>query len=346
MKDTDQLIKTVAANVKKAQAGEVFFEEIFSKPDLPKGKNEFLFFVKPEITLPLKSIQLEKILEIIFSKLSSYDLTVSSVKILSARYLDQYNIIAQHYGVINQIASNAVEHMSESAKTRFRELYGVAAEGARVLGGIEFLKKYPAFDAYTLGDLWQDSSFEKLAGGTYCVKIMPEGETVYLINGFHPKQLKHFVEDNRSIVVMTLSGDTSWRVARNDLIGATMPAKAVKDSLRRLFLDNQDELGLSDVSPSINGVHLSAGPVEALVELRRYNSDFSHPSGTKIWSDFSFGKNLLEVFTHEVVEQITDNVNLQINGKTISVFDLTEEMDSDEALKVLAEHFPARKSQR
>ncbi len=342
MKDTDQLTNAVAASVKKAQAGAVYFEEIFSETDVPKGKNEFLFFIKPEITLPSKSIQLERILEIIFSKMSAYDLAVHSVKILSARYLDQHNIIAQHYGVINQIASNAVNHMSESAKNRFRELYGVAVEGTQVLGGIEFLKKYPAFDAYTLGTLWQDSSFEKLAGGTYCVKIVPDGEVVYLINGFHPKQLKHFVEDNRSIVVMTLSGDTSWQVARNDFIGATIPAKANKDSLRRLFLDGQNELGLSDVSPSINGVHLSAGPVEALVELRRYNSDFSEPSGAKTWSDFSFGKSLMDVFSLDVIEQITENVNLPINGKSVSVFDLTEELDSGDALKVLAEYFPAR----
>jgi hypothetical protein len=72
---------------------------------------------------------------------------------LSAKYLDQYNIIAQHYGVINQIASNAVKNMSEAAKEKFHELYGHSVHGARVLGGIEFLDTYSNYDAYSLGSL-------------------------------------------------------------------------------------------------------------------------------------------------------------------------------------------------
>jgi nucleoside diphosphate kinase len=65
------------------------------------------------------------------------------------------------------------------------------------------------------------------------------GEEVFLINGFHPKQLKHFIEPSRSIVVMTLSGDLSWSDARNNFVGSTMPAKANKGSLRNDFLEKK-----------------------------------------------------------------------------------------------------------
>ena len=335
----DDFTTMVGNNVRKAQDEQVFFEEIFDDPGLAVGSNEFLFFIKPEITLPSKKIQLRKTLSLIYHKIVEFGLQIHSVKILSARYLEQYNIIAQHYGVINQIASSAVKNMPDAAKDRFAELYGHSVDDVRVLGGIEFLDIYSDYDAYSLGTLWQDSDFQKLAGGTYCVPIKVGGEEVFLINGFHPKQLKHFVEPSRSIVVMTLSGDLSWGDARNNFVGSTMPAKANKGSLRNEFLENQMSLGLSDVSPSLNGVHLSAGPVEALVELRRYNSDFSDSASIKEFTDFSFGKQLKQVFDDELVAQITSNVNVDDHGKTVSVFDLTEELDSGEALNVLIEHF-------
>lgn len=339
MDTSEQFTSVIAENIRKAQREELIFKEIFTDPKLPVGKNEFLFFIKPEITLASSSIRLEKILEMIYEEIMSFGLGIHNIIVLSARYLKQYNIIAQHYGVINHIASNAVKYMSEHAQEAFRQIYGQPVSEVKALGGVEFLQTYKGFDARSLGTLWQNGDFKKLAGGTYCVKVNHDGETIYLFNGFHPSQLEHFNEQGRSIVVMTLSGDLPWHVARNDFIGSTNPANAAKNSLRRVFLDNQNRLGLSGISASANGVHLSAGPVEALVELKRYNSDFSDPSKTRNWQDFSFGRKLKEIFPDAIIGQITDNVDLHVDGKSISVFDLTEEMDSDEALKVLARHF-------
>ena len=339
MMNANVFIKSIAENIKRAQNEEVFVDEIFSFPELGVAKNEFLFFIKPEITLPSATVQLTKILGLIYNKLLDFGLHVHGAKILSASYLAQYNIIAQHYGVINRVASAAVANMSESARMKFRELYGHSVEEVKVLGGIEFLNHYKDFCAYSLGSLWQNTPFQKLAGGTYCVKIKLEDETVYLINGFHSRQLQHFTEKGRSIVVMTLSGDLSWGETRNGFIGATDPSRAAPGSLRRELLDNQAAFGLSDVSPSANGVHLSAGPVEALVELIRYKSDFSDLSKIMTYRDFNFGKQLQAVFPEEVIEQILDNVNLQVDGKTISVFDYTEEKDSDDALRLLSSFF-------
>jgi hypothetical protein len=84
--------------------------------------NEFLFFIKPEILVESDKIQLDKILELIEKKIEAFGFNIHNVKILSANYLDQYNIIAQHYGVINKIASNALANMSDGAKDKFKEL--------------------------------------------------------------------------------------------------------------------------------------------------------------------------------------------------------------------------------
>lgn len=331
---TENFTSLIAESVKKAQNGNISFEEIYNNPTVKVGKNEFLFFIKPEMLVKLENIQLENILNLIQGKIEDFGFNIHNIKILSANYLEQFNIIAQHYGVINKISSNAVANMSESAKDKFKELYDKPVNEVKILGGSEFLEQYPHFNAYSLDYLWQNIENKKLAGGTYCGKIKIDDEHIYLVNGFHPRQLKHFTEVGRSIVVMTLSSDISWADARNNFIGATNPTNANKGSLRREFLDNKDSLGLTEVSQGVNGVHLSAGPVEALIELKRYNSNFANNTEIKEFSDYSFGKQLQESFNGQF-DDIVNNINITVNGKSTSIFDLTEEKDSNEALETL-----------
>ncbi|PJJ83339.1 nucleoside-diphosphate kinase [Mucilaginibacter auburnensis] len=334
MIDTNQLIPAIAEQVKEAQNEGFLYKEIFADTAAPVKKNEFLFFVKPEITVKNDNIQLEEILKLTFAKIAEFGFTIHDIKILAAKYLEQYNIIAQHYGVINQIASNAVANMSEGAKDKFKELFGKSFTEANVLGGLEFLEKYPEFTPTSLDYLCQNIGSKKLAGGTYVVEVKLDDETVYLINGFHGRQLKQFTDAGKSIIVMSLSTDADWSDARSNFVGATDPSKANAGSLRRAFLDNKERLGLPDVSQGANGVHLSAGPVEALVELQRYNSNFTTGQAKQI-SDFSFGKQLQGAFGADAVDAIVKNSNVNVDGKATSVFDLTEEKNSEEALAIL-----------
>ena len=137
---------------------------------------------------------------------------------------------------------------------------------------------------------------------------------------------------------MTISGNMNWTDARNNFIGSTFPASAENGSIRKELLNNKPELGLTEVSQALNGVHLSAGPVEALIELCRYNSNYSNIEQIKQYTDFSFGKNLLKSFDKEKIEMILSNINISTNGKAISIFDLTEEKNSEEAIELLSQH--------
>ncbi|HMS64498.1 MAG TPA: hypothetical protein PKD83_04495 [Ignavibacteria bacterium] len=337
--DTKNHTKEMIDLIKKAQKEEILFQEIFNNPDQKTGKNEFLFFIKPEITLDSDKINTAKILDLIQEKIAISGFNIQNIKILSAKYLDKYDIIAQHYGVINKIASGAVKNLSEGAKGKFKELFGKDVDEVKVSGGIEFLNEYKDFNAYSLDYLWQNKENLKLAGGTYCEEIKIDNERIYLINGFHPRQLRHFTEKGRSIIVFTLSSDMSWTDARNNFIGATNPSAANEGSLRREFLKNITELGLSEVSQGSNGVHLSAGPVEALIELKRYNSNFSVDTKTVDFKEFSFGKKLYDTFSENSVKEILENVNVETDGKSVSVFDLTEEKNADEAIEILKKFF-------
>ncbi len=302
------------------------------------GRNQFLFFIKPELTIENQGINFKGILEEILGKVSEAGLQIQSVNILSAQYLEKYNIIAQHYGVINKIASSGPQAISEQAKEKFREIYGKDINETKCVGGIEFLSENKELNAFSLDYIWQNLSNVKLGGGTYCELIKIDGIESYVLNGFHPRQLKHFIEKGRSIITFTLIGDTTWKFARQNLIGATNPAKANVGSIRRFLFDNKDILGLNEISQGMNGVHLSAGPIEALVELQRYNSNFSVSNGVLESESFQFGKALSKQFQKDF-ELITNNATITHEGKEISIFDLTEEMDSDQALEVLKGYF-------
>ncbi len=333
----NQLATLIQETIQKAQKEQISYESVYQADQPVAGKNEFLFFIKPEITLPSDTIQLEAILDLIISRIKQFELNIADVKVLTAKYLKQHNIIAQHYGVINKLANDAVSTMSDGAKEKFQQLYGSSVNELRVLGGFEVLSAFPEFTPTTLEYLWQNISANKLAGGTYCIEVSFDGEKIYVIDGFHPRQLEHFVAPSRSIVVFTLKGDIDWEIARGEFIGATNPHKASEKSLRRAFLNNKEDLGLSDVSQGMNGVHLSAGPIEGLVELIRYNSNFES-NELKTYKDFDFGKKLAEHFSEEQINKILDNMDVEVAGKMESVFDLTEEKNSDESIGILKEY--------
>ncbi len=331
--DFNQFIPAILNSLKDAQTNNCFNQEI-NKTISTSGKNEFLFFIKPELTLTNFNIKLEDILQLIFEEFNTYKINIQNVRVINAAYLKKYNIIGQHYGVISQLSSNLQKSISNDAKMRFEEIYDEAFENAKIYGSIEFLEKYPDLSPTSLSILWQNSKFEKLAGGTYAEKLSIDGETVYLVNGFHPRQLEHYTLPGRAIVVMALNSNIDWNIARNKLIGKTTPIEAEPGSIRRELFEKKSQLGLLNISPSWNGVHLSAGPVEGLIELLRYNSDFDSGIETSL-KDYKFGRSLLELFGEQKTNQILKNPTLQYKGKNISIFDLTEEMNSENCIEVL-----------
>jgi hypothetical protein len=331
-----EIIQRIIAAVKTAGSQAVLREEILAEQGEESGRHEFLFFIKPEITLGNKGINLTAILDLLFDALKRYHFTVKNIHLLGASYLHQYNIIAQHYGVINALSRQPLQHFTSDAVTKFRQVFGLAPEEVTVMGSLEFLQHFPEHTPQSLDLLWQQSKTEKLAGGNYCARIEKDGKVIYLINGFHPRQLIHFTEKGRSIIAFTLTGDVDWAVARNQFIGKTNPADALPGSLRNELLRNQSLFGLDSVSASQNGFHLSAGPVEGLAELIRYCSDLT-AGKQKSYQDFVFGRTLQKHFDNHIIEMICSNHPVSYNGKLTGTFDLTEEKNSDQALALLKE---------
>ena len=334
--DNAVIIQQILHQIKDAKVKSTASANIYENKEQHDQLHEFLFFIKPEIIQVEDEDKLKSILELLLRIISQFGFIIRDIRLLGASYLEKYDIIAQHYGVINSLSREPLKVFTTEAKNKFREVYGHAPEDVKVLGSLQFLQQYPLYKPDSLQHLWQQSQTTKLSGGNYCALVKAGGEDVYLINGFHPKQLIHFTAKGRMIIPFKLTGNLDWAVARNRFIGKTNPADAVPGSLRNELLVNKEKLGLNEVSASQNGFHLSAGPVEGLVELMRYGSDFA-AADVKKPADFSFGRQLLKVFSEEATGIICSNRIVSYRGNKISTFDLTEEKNSREAIEILKE---------
>lgn len=332
--ENQELIQQIGTQIGDAQKQLIFRKDIY-RNNSAEGKHQFLFFMKPEITLEHKEIRLDSILRMMMEQLNAFQLNIEYAALLGAAYLEKFDIIAQHYGMINAMSRDPKQYLTEESQAKFESVYHKSFHTCRIIGSLEFLNEFKAFDAESLNELWQNTTYTKIGGGAYCAPIELAGETLFMLNGFHPLQLQHFIKPGRSIVIFALRGNIDWSVARNQFIGKTNPSDAAPGSLRNLLLKNQEALGLELVSAGMNGFHLSAGPLEGLVELMRYESDFS-TGNIKSASDFVFGRLLKEKFSETDIRKMCKNEMMHFQGKNTGTFDLTEEKNNDEAISLLA----------
>src|SRR5690606_33555642 len=142
------LIKKISEAVDQSAHSEYDIKEIFTDPSTVVGKNEFLFFIKPEVLHRKGGVDVDAVLELILGKIDEFGLVIHNAKVLSANYLEQHDIIVQHYGVINKIARDGVNRLSDSAKEKFQVLYGTKMSDLKWIVGREVLDQYPAFYAF------------------------------------------------------------------------------------------------------------------------------------------------------------------------------------------------------
>ncbi|MDO8604878.1 MAG: hypothetical protein Q7K40_05815 [bacterium] len=298
-------------------------------------RNQCVLFLKPEATALSDGVNVQGIIDIIACALEDSHVVVGGVRILNGAYLKNYNIMDAHYGVINQISRLGIAALSDDAKKRLAEQSG--GEERLVFGGHQFLERFSDFSPFALNVLSDSVGTKKLGGGTYYIPARVGGEHMTLLNPFHPHQLCHFTTPNRAIIVLECLTDTSWKDIRQDLIGATNPSVASVGSIRQILLQRQQELGMAEVSQGVNGVHLSAGPLEGMVEYQRFFSD--HSNGKVIaYKNTLLGSELGKVGIPEsAIASFASNCMLTINGRSLSSFDATEELDTGAVVKMLSD---------
>lgn len=337
MKQNTDFKEKIVQSVWSAQASPTGKIALYSDESVnPEDfRNELVFFIKPEVTKASPGSNLPGVLDTVFEKLDQFGVRIVNAQLLGAQYLKDNGVMASHYGVINKVATDPKQYMSQAAKDNFKAQFGFDVDAAPVVGAIQALDQDKSLTPGSLEDIWKQGKTTKLAGGTYCAPVSMGGGTVYLMNGFHPQQLQHFVANGRSIVAFHVVSNTDWTTLRNNLIGATDPAKAAPGSLRNEFLLAKSYFGLDEVSQGSNGVHLSAGPIEGTVEVSRF---FDGPNQLqRALETRPVGRALKNQFGEARALHVLSDGKIEVAGKVMGAFDATEEKNVDDAIGIIAQ---------
>lgn len=307
----------------------------YRKP-VEENAHQFLLFLKPEATAVHEGVDLNAIIQMVLERLNTFEATVHAIRILPSAYLAKHAILDQHYGVINAISKQGESALTEAAREKLHHIFADdLSNGAEVLGGHQFLAAQPEFTALTLCTLSDNLGTTKLGGGSYCMRLSMQGQVFLILNPFHAFQLVPYTTPGRAIIAIEGRSKQDWEVLRSELTGSTDPAKAKAGSIRAELLAHQDTFKLKEVNQGANGVHLSAGPLEGMVELQRFFSD--HDAGEMLClTDTLFGAQLSEAgLSLEQIQHLAGNPELQVEGQSISAYDLTEEVNAADALQRL-----------
>jgi len=307
------------------------------EPPKDPNVNQFVFFLKPEATNAREGVQVKECLELALKTLTDAGVHIGAVRVVGGSYLDKHNLMVQHYGVISKISKEGVSAISDTAKGVLNEKFGGDIKaGAEVLGGHEFLAKFKQFNPFSLLVVNDNLGTTRLAGGTYLMKIKIMGKIYLVLNPFHSFQLVPYTTPGNAIIIVEGQSKSSWEQLRTNLAGVTDPAAAAAGSVRNLFLKNKASLGLKDVDKGTNGVHMSAAPLEGLVELQRFFTDHEQGGNLPLTS-FAFGSYLKSKgVSDEQISHFSKNPDSHgEGGKKTSLFDLTEEKSFDTAAELL-----------
>jgi len=339
MISTAKIIRAVSELSQAAGPGERWIIPVGH--EAPKGRNHFVLFLKPEVLALADGVQVEAILDLIGAALRKHAVKTAAIRVLNGQYLARYHIMEEHYGVINR--ASRLGEAALSAATRKR-LMAECPDADRVVGGHEFLKEFPDVSAFALNIIADTLGTRKIASGKYYCVLNVAGERTVVLNPFHPQQVLHYTMPGRTIVVLECASDTDWRVLREEMTGATDPSKAAEGSIRKTLLEKRAKLGLREVATATNGVHCSAGPLEAMVEFSRFFSDHAARKLIKL-ADTPFGELLARHgLSKKEIAALAKNPLLGKAGDGAYAFNLTEEKNADAAADLLAQTMGATAS--
>ena len=298
----------------------------------PASGNQFCLFLKPWTTNP--GVDLPGVIDVVLDRIAAHGLAIDEAAVLPGAYLRAERIAAAHYWRMTGLARDPAARLSADDWARFHDAFGGDADRDALLGGFAFLDRVPGVSAQALEILWENLPQHRLGKSIACARVALGNAAIFLVNGFVPHLLQGYERPDAVVVAFSLSGPLAWRDARHAFIGHTDPSRAAPGSLRRTLFARQAQLGIADLRLGANGAHLSAGPVEALVELQRLMS--AGPADLRTPTDFLLGRQLAAHFDAAAIDAMLANPDVDTAQGRLSLFDLTEETDGRDAVALLS----------
>lgn len=297
--------------------------------------NLALIFAKPHAYTP-------EVLKLVPEFLSERGIEVLREGSVAAAQIDEQGIIDAHYAAIAQVGMArdvGTLELGEAEAERFLSGYGKPLREAMAAGEVHSAVTAMEVLNVSASELLSRclaAGYEKLRSGLYCACLESGGgadtpSKLYVLNGFYARMREKFTTPGVVVHWWAVQFDASklpWGVFRKEVIGATNPSDAAAGSLRATIRDRWQELGLREATNyQDNGVHASAGPLEAMRERVIWLGDDpkADPFGVALAS-----RGVTDV------EALIDNPVIDLDGRSGSAFDVLEDVDTAEALDMLA----------
>jgi len=296
-------------------------------------QNQFLILIKPESLQRPRQNQSQRLVELILTTLATFGLDIRGAVAVAGELLSDSRVIDRHYGYINHMSRFASAELDGKTGSKVRNLVGAPAT-ARIIGGHEMLAVQCNLNADQLNDLWAHRPALKVRSGLYAELHELDGESLVIINGFHPKQIAHFTRAGSYTIALLANSDLPWRLLRTHMIGDTFPTKALEGSVRRSISERRAEFGFGCVDESNNCIHMSAGPFEALSEIVNFiGLDGRIPIDLEACRQI---QHLRATQWTGSVEQLVGNPVVRVGEILDSLFELTDGLDGCSSAKLVA----------
>ncbi len=295
-------------------------------PDDPR--TEFLVVLKPELVDIEAGVSVPSILDLVAAQCARFDIAVLGIVVLSASALRDKKIIERQYRTLNQVSLLGARAMPPNSVDALDK--ALAGRSATLVGGHELLASDPTFSTRSLETLHRNMAKEKLAAGVYAVFPFIDGQQFVLLNGFHPRQIEHFQQPGRTVVGLQCESPRPLHELRARFVGDTDPGRAEAGSTKRLLAESASNLALGRISIAFNGIHMSPGPVEAMLALQLYFPGLSI-------TDTRLGAQLQKSgWTPDAASALGRSIGRRTGVPAATVLEITEDMDARTALQYLA----------
>lgn len=287
-------------------------------------QNLALGFIKPH------AAKSASVWEWVRTRLEQQSIRISMETIVSGPEIGARGLIDRHYSVIAKIGGCADPReleMNDTACAAFRKAFGLSWTEAcgrdLVFSGMEAVKRLNV-NARELMAQWATVKAEKIGPGFYAARV----EGIIVLNGFYPS-IREIYTDRDGVVrcfLMEFDGDMlPWKRFRADVIGATDPSRAVAGSIRGDLLNSAADFGLA-MSARDNVIHASASPFEAFAERAIWLPAFSPDRDPLVKALAGSGMRVAGLSA-----LVARNPVIAANGKTASLIDHLEDLDTTEA---------------
>ena len=296
-------------------------------------ENELVLFMKPELFMGFDPNSIRQSAALVLDKLAEFQAEIHGIMLVGGKFLADQKIMDRHYGYINKLSKSASKMLSDGDLAKVSAALGLRSlSGIDLLGGHEYMDKYPWETVDELDRVWFSKKSIKIRSGFYIQLYEKNGNSFVLVNGFHPAQLNHFTHPDHRTALFLLHSNTVWKTLRNDMVGNTYPEKAGPASIRGSLYADPARFGLEKVDISVNGVHLSAGPYEGVFELLNFFSSLypeaSRPLPLLVKRLVAAGLPVSEALA------VKNNPPLTIAGKATDLFSATEDLDTTPSIEL------------